>query len=146
MSLLELDDVHVAFRVRGARRSLEAVAGVSLALEEGQTLGLVGESGCGKSTLARAIVGLVRATSGQIRYRGEDVTAQVTREARMARRREIQVIFQDPYLSLNPRRTVGDSIKVVWEIQGGVPKRERDAELARLLERVGLDPRLADRY
>jgi peptide/nickel transport system ATP-binding protein len=117
---------------------LKAVDGVSLAIERGETLGLVGESGCGKSTVARLIVGLYRPNRGEIRYRGQRVDGD---GARHAIRREMQMIFQDPYASLNPRWRVADIVAEPL-ISGGdekrLPKNAIDARVSSLLEQVGL--------
>jgi oligopeptide/dipeptide ABC transporter ATP-binding protein len=153
--LLSVRDLHTAFPIRSTllRRqvgAVQAVAGVSFDLAPGRTLGLVGESGSGKSTLARTIIGLERATSGQVLFQGRDLTAVAPAEMRRLRRhiyRDIQMIFQDPYASLNPRRTVEQIVSEAWEIHPDVVPRERwAAEVRELLERVGLDPSHADRF
>lgn len=115
-TLLSVRDLQVSFDIKadGAwfwqkPATLKAVNGVSFELKAGETLGVVGESGCGKSTLARAIIGLVKAKSGNIIWQGEDLTALAPAAMRL-KRREIQMIFQDPLASLNPRMTVGDII------------------------------------
>ncbi|MET9295414.1 dipeptide ABC transporter ATP-binding protein [Streptomyces sp. NPDC003077] len=129
---------------RGA--AVKAVDGVSFDLARGGTLGVVGESGCGKSTLARLLVGLERPTSGAILYRGEDVT-RLTGRALKAVRRNIQMVFQDPYTSLNPRMTVGDIIGEPYAIHPEVaPKGDRRRRVRELLDVVGLDPAYANRY
>ncbi len=126
--------------------AVQAVDGVSFDLMPGETLGLVGESGCGKSTVAKTLLRLEEPTSGRAWFKGRDIFAMDQRELR-ALRREMQIIFQDPYASLNPRMTVGDIITEGWEIHPEVvPKNQRRARLNELLERVGLDPEHANRY
>jgi peptide/nickel transport system ATP-binding protein len=140
MSALELHDVVVDYEGRGAR--VRAVAGASLAVDRGQIVGLVGESGCGKSTLARAAVGLVAATSGTVEFEGRAVTP-LTRRARLAELVRLQLVFQNPYSSLNPRRTIGS------QVADGVAVRSRSTRSARvreLLELVGLPSYAATRY
>jgi oligopeptide transport system ATP-binding protein len=144
-------DLHTTFPIRSAllRRpigAVQAVAGVSFDLAPGRTLGLVGESGSGKSTLARTVIGLERPTSGQVLFSGHDLPTVPPAEMRRLRR-DIQMIFQDPYASLNPRRTVEQIVSEAWEIHPDVVPRERwAAEVRDLLERVGLDPSHAGRY
>jgi peptide/nickel transport system ATP-binding protein len=146
--LVELDDVAKHFDVsppwlnrlieRKSRAILKAVDGVSLAIGRGETLGLVGESGCGKSTVARLIVGLYRPTRGEIRYGGQRIDAD---GARQSVRREMQMIFQDPYASLNPRWRVSDIVaEPLTAIPGEVrrSKAEIAARVGGLLEQVGL--------
>lgn len=141
--LLELEDLRVHFPVRGSRdKVLRAVDGVSLTVRRGSTMGLVGESGCGKSTLAMAALRLIEPTGGRIRFDGLDVTA-VKRRALRALRRRTSVVFQDPYASLDPRFTIGQSIAEPLAVHGLPRKQERVAEL---LERVGLDPDGAGRH
>ncbi|WP_199432728.1 ABC transporter ATP-binding protein [Qaidamihabitans albus] len=148
--VLELVDLVAGYRLRqglfGRRRDVHAVAGVSLSVGAGETLCLVGESGCGKSTVARTVLSLLRPSSGEVRFDGADVTGMSRRELR-AMRRQVQLVFQDPYASLNPRMTVRELITEAWRIHPGIVERERwDAEVAGLLERVGLNPGHASRY
>lgn len=125
---------------------VRAVDGVDLDLHERETLGLVGESGCGKSTLAKLLLLLERPTEGEIRYRGQDIVA-MSRKELLEFRRQVQVIFQDPYSSLNPRMTVSEIIGEGWRIHAGLVPRERwDDRVRELMERVGLDPDFATRY
>lgn len=130
---------------RGTRQ-IRALDGVSFSLEPGRTLGLVGESGCGKSTLARTIVGLETATRGSISYRGQDVLNTRGRPLRQLRR-HIQMVFQDPYGSLDPRMTVADIVTEPWKVHPDiVPRDERLDRAAALLRKVGLDPDHMHRY
>jgi ABC-type glutathione transport system ATPase component len=123
-----------------------AVDGVTLSVEEGESLGIVGETGSGKSTLARILLNLEEPTSGVVRWRGEDVTH--ARGARLAAlRRARQLVFQDPAGSLNPRRTIGATIAEPFAIHGLLPERAaRARRVAELLEQVGLDAALVNRY
>ncbi|MFI2644615.1 ABC transporter ATP-binding protein [Streptomyces sp. NPDC018610] len=126
--------------------AVRAVDGVDLALGRGETLGVVGESGCGKSTVAKLLCHLERPTAGAIRYRGEDVT-RLSGRALKAVRRNIQMVFQDPYTSLNPRMTVGDIIGEPFDIHPEVaPKGDRRRRVRELLDVVGLDPEYVNRY
>jgi oligopeptide transport system ATP-binding protein len=134
--IIELNDVHKHF----GPVPLRAVDGVSLALTEGETVGLVGESGCGKSTLGRMIVRLDEPTTGEIRFDGARLDSADAHAMRRFRR-SVQMVFQDPYSSLNPRLTIGQSINRAWEINPGIIDRsDRPARIAELLEQVGLLP------
>ena len=150
-TLLELDGLHVHYPVRGnlGRRLrgqeaeiLRAVDGVDLTIAKGETLGLVGESGCGKSTLGRAVVGLCNATAGAVRYEGEELRAKRAR----SRRRRIQMVFQDPYSSLNPRMTVKQTLAELLRTHQMVPKAGIEARCRELLDLVGLGPRALDAH
>ncbi|MEX2649152.1 MAG: dipeptide ABC transporter ATP-binding protein [Alphaproteobacteria bacterium] len=143
--LLELDDVTRVFRSRDGRRAVAAVNRVSLRLERGETLGVVGESGCGKSTLARVMLRLIEPTAGAIRFDGEDLLALDRNRLRL-RRRDMQIVFQDPYASLDPRLTVGAIVAEPLAIHGVGNRAARRARVAELLGLVGLEPGAASRY
>ncbi|MEV2249912.1 dipeptide ABC transporter ATP-binding protein [Streptomyces sp. NPDC050147] len=126
--------------------AVKAVDGVDFDLRQGETLGIVGESGCGKSTVAKMLVNLERPTAGEIRYKGEDIS-KLSGRALKAVRRNIQMVFQDPYTSLNPRMTVGDIIGEPYEIHPEVaPKGSRRQKVRELLDVVGLNPEYINRY
>jgi oligopeptide/dipeptide ABC transporter ATP-binding protein len=150
--LVRVEDLVKYFPVRGTgfiRRTVahvQAVDGVSLTIRRGQTLGLVGETGCGKSTLARCIAGLIPVTSGKVMFEGQNIT-NLHRRAMQPYRREIQMIFQDPYGSLNPRRRVGSIIGDPFQIHNihrGAAERKKAVQ--ELMERVGLNPEHYNRY
>ncbi len=148
--LVEVADLRKYFPVRGGllRRvvaQIKAVDGVSLAVQAGKTLGLVGESGCGKSTLGRTILRLQAATGGTIRFAGEDIT-HLSRKQLLPWRQKMQAVFQDPYGSLSPRRTVAQTIREPLDVHRVGTAAVRNARVAELLEVVGLSPRSANRY
>ena len=124
---------------------VHAVDGVDFEIMKGETLGLVGESGCGKSTLGRTILRLYDPTEGTIHFKGEDITS-VRGEALRTKRREMAMIFQDPYASLDPRQTVGDIVGEPIDIHGLAKGRERQDRIYELLNVVGMNPQFADRY
>ncbi|MBE2216401.1 MAG: dipeptide ABC transporter ATP-binding protein [Opitutaceae bacterium] len=150
-TILEIENLRVHFPVRRgffvqrAAGTVKAVDGVSFTVGRGEVLGLVGESGCGKSTLARTIVQLVPATSGSIRIEGRDLTTLRGREQRTLRT-QVQMVFQDPYASLNPRMTVADTLAEPLLVHGRASRADAAAQVAELMERVGLAPRLARKY
>ncbi len=151
MAMLEVKDLRVWFPVLGGllRRKvgdIKAVDGVSFEVHAGQTVGLVGESGSGKTTVGRALLKLVKATAGSVRFEGQELLK--LSEARFRPlRREMQIIFQDPFGSLNPRMTCGEIIAEAMEIHfPEMKKGARTAEVAELLRLVGLQPGMATRY
>ena len=130
----------------GTKTALKAVDNVSFKVYSGETLGLVGESGCGKSTLGKAILQLDKATAGTLKYKGNDVT-NLSKKALRTLRKEIQIIFQDPYASLNPRLTVGKAIMEPMKVHGLFSSDdERKAKTIEILEKVGLEAAHFDRY
>lgn len=144
-TLLTVDGLVKHFPIKGKDVVVRAVDGVSFEMRRGETLGLVGESGCGKSTVGRSILRLIEPTAGSIRYEGEDIVGHSF--ARMQElRREMQMIFQDPYASLNPRLSVRSIIVEPLRIHRMGTREEQNRKVAELLEKVGLDPRYADRY
>jgi peptide/nickel transport system ATP-binding protein len=144
VSVLELEDVEVVYR-RRHRTPVRAVAGVSLSLGAGEILGLVGESGCGKSTLGRAAVGLLAPTSGTVRFQGRALTP-LSRRARPRDQARLQMVFQDPHSSLNPRRSIGSQIADALAILELVPSDRRQARVHELLDQVGLPSSAAQRF
>ncbi|OAU99513.1 MULTISPECIES: murein tripeptide/oligopeptide ABC transporter ATP binding protein OppF [Moraxella] len=151
--LLQVRDVQTHFNIhkKGAffwqkPATLKAVSGVSFDLNAGETLGIVGESGCGKSTLARTIIGLVKAKSGSIRFNEEELVG-ISEKAWKTKRQEIQMIFQDPLASLNPRMTVGDIIaEPLRTHHPELKKDEVQARVREMMSKVGLLPNLINRY
>ena len=133
------------FPVEGSDDVVRAVDGVSFEILQGETLGLVGESGCGKSTVGRCLLRLIEPTSGEISFAGRDVISLSKTELRELRR-EMQIVFQDPYASLNPRMKVGDIVGEPLVIHKIGTKAERQERVAELLRRVGLDPEYRKRY
>jgi peptide/nickel transport system ATP-binding protein len=133
------------FPLEGTDDVLRAVDGVSFEIFAGETLGLVGESGCGKSTVGRCLLRLIEPTSGEINFEGRDILS-LDRKALRQLRREMQIIFQDPYASLNPRMKVGDIVGEPLVVHNQGTKEERRERVAELLRRVGLDPDYMKRY
>ena len=149
--LVRVDDLVKYFPVRGGGlisrtvAQVQAVDGVSLSIGRGQTVGLVGETGCGKSTLARCIAGLIPVTSGTVTFEGQNIT-NLSRRHMQPYRREIQMIFQDPYGSLNPRRRVGSIIGDPFAVHKTASGSARKKAVQELMERVGLNPEHFNRY
>ncbi|OWV87719.1 ABC transporter ATP-binding protein [Rhizobium sp. R635] len=147
--LLEIDDLHVRFRgggglFKGSAKTISAVAGVSLKIMPGETVGIVGESGSGKSTLARAVLGLTPLSAGHVTFDGIDLAQQ--RSAGLAKlRRETAMVFQDPYNALNPRLTIGQMLAEVLKVQGKVAAADIPARIGELLDLVGLEREFAER-
>ncbi len=150
-TILEVRDLAMHFPIRGgaflgrAAGVVRAVDGISFELRRGETLGLVGESGCGKTTTGRSILRLVQPTEGSVRFEGREVTTMATKELRALRRR-MQIIFQDPFSSLNPRITVAEALREVLGIHGLARGEAANRRVAELLDRVGLRPEQALRY
>ena len=152
MTLLAVEGLGKTFAARrrffggGGGGGVRAVDGVSFTLDEGETLALVGESGCGKSTIGRLVLRLIEPSAGRVRFRGRDM-AQAGRQEMHALRRQMQIVFQDPYGSLSPRRTVGailaEPLQAHDLVHGAADTRAQGAEL---LRRVGLSPDMLDRY
>jgi peptide/nickel transport system ATP-binding protein len=142
--LLRVSDLHVHFAQR-APRVFRALNGVSFDVMPGETVGLVGESGSGKTTIGRVILGLQAATSGSVVFDGEDIT-QASRQRRRELAREIQVVFQDPYGSLNPARTIGDTLAEPLLMDASLSRDDRDARIRDVLTRVGMPADAAARY
>lgn len=140
--LLKVDNIKMHFPVRGGffggvQGHVKAVDGVSFDILKGETLGLVGESGCGKSTTGRVLLRLLEATSGSVTFEGQDIFSLDNNDVRKLRR-DMQLIFQDPYSSLNPRLSVGETISRVLKIHGMSSAAEREERIKELLELVGL--------
>ncbi len=149
-TLLDVEDLKVHFPIRRGVLSrtvgyVYAVDGVSLTLTPGETLGIVGESGCGKTTAGLAILRLIEPSSGRVTYNGEDLS-QVGKARMRELRKELQVIFQDPYSSLNPRMTVRQILSDPMDVHGLYTGSQREARVSFLLERVGLSADAAGRY
>ena len=144
-TLVSVRDLVKHFPIEGTDDVLRAVDGVSFKIFAGETLGLVGESGCGKSTVGRCLLRLIEPTSGEISFEGRDILS-LDRKALRQLRREMQIIFQDPYASLNPRMKVGDIVGEPLVIHNEGTKEDRRERVAELLRRVGLDPDYMKRY
>jgi peptide/nickel transport system ATP-binding protein len=149
--LLEVENLRKHFPmkskgiIRRATDPVKAVDGISFELRKGETLGIVGESGCGKSTAGRTVLQLLTPTEGTIRYKGRDITGAKTADLRRLRT-EMQMVFQDPYGSLNPRQSVGAIIGAPFAIQRIEPDGGVKAEVQQLMQRVGLNPEHYNRY
>jgi peptide/nickel transport system ATP-binding protein len=143
--LLDVRNLVKYFPVEGSDDVVRAVDGVSFEILRGETLGLVGESGCGKSTVGRCLLRLIEPTSGEVRFEGRDVLSLNKSELR-ALRREMQIVFQDPYASLNPRMKVGDIVGEPLVIHNLGDKADRRERVAELLRKVGLNPDYTKRY
>ena len=149
-NLLEVKNLVKYFPVRGGvfsrvRNYVKAVDGISFEVKPGETLGLVGESGCGKSTAGRSILRLIEPTSGEINFEGENI-CDLSNEELRKRRRQMQIIFQDPYASLNPRMTIGSIVGEPLTIHNVAKGQERKDRVEQLLHRVGLRPEHIRRY
>jgi oligopeptide transport system ATP-binding protein len=149
-ALVQVTDLKMHFPIRRGLLqrtvgAVKAVDGVTFEVRQGETLGLVGESGCGKSTTGRALLQLYRPTSGSVLFEGQDLT-KLHGESLRRKRQRMQMIFQDPYASLNPRMTVGDIIGEPLEVHGLARPNERRQKVEQYLARVGLNPYFADRY
>ncbi|MFP4643353.1 MAG: ABC transporter ATP-binding protein [Spirochaetales bacterium] len=148
--LLQVENLKKHFPIRGGvlgrvQNHVKAVDDISFEVKRGETIGIVGESGCGKSTAGRAILRLHEPTAGRIVFEGEDITA-LSKAAMRKRRRDMQIIFQDPFASFNPRQTIRRLLDEAMGIQNVVPKQKRAARIRELLEMVGLKPEHIDRY
>ncbi len=150
-ALFSIKDLTKHFSVKksgffnNTKGQVKAVDGISLDIAQGETVGIVGESGCGKTTAGRTFLKLIQPTSGQIFYKGEEITNFSPGQMRPLRA-EMQIIFQDPYSALNPRQTIGKIISAPFEIQGVTPTGGVKGEVQRLMERVGLNPEHFNRY
>ncbi len=148
-NLISIQDLKVHFKIGGGlfkeTKHVKAVDGVNLDIEKGETLGLVGESGCGKSTLGKAILRLTEPTGGQVFYNGKDLAHMSQTEMR-DQRKNLQMIFQDPYASLNPRMTVGQIIGEPLRTFGLSNGKSSEARVQELMETVGMSPRFVKRY
>jgi len=154
-TLLEVNNLQVHFHLSGGGLidrlmgskpiTVKAVDGVSFTVNKGETLGLVGESGCGKSTTGRAILQLIKPTSGEVLFQGTDLT-KLSNSAMRPFRRHLQMIFQNPYASLNPRMTIGDIISEPLTVFKNLASQQLDKQVQELMQRVGLNPQFIKRY
>lgn len=151
-ALVELRDVERVFQVRrpgsllGRSQPLRAVQGVSFTINPGETLGLVGESGCGKSTVGKLVLGLLPPTAGDVLFDGEALDSDPGSLAWRARRRDMQMIFQNPFGALNPRLPIGRQMREVLDTHDLGTAEDRDAQVQSLMRAVGLEPHMLDRY
>ncbi|GBF39601.1 ABC transporter ATP-binding protein [Leptospira johnsonii] len=149
MNLLEIKDLNVSYGKEtffGERKSvIKAVEDVNLVMEDGETFSLVGESGCGKSTLGRAILRLLKSDSGSIFFKGKEILGLKEKEF-LPLRKQIQIVFQDPYSSLNPRRNIKDILTEGLYIHGNYTEEQAEEEASDILEKVGLPPDILNRY
>jgi oligopeptide/dipeptide ABC transporter ATP-binding protein len=149
MALLEVKDLKKHFSSRkgffGKESVVKAVDGVTFSLEEGETLGIVGESGCGKSTLGRTILRLLEPTSGQINFQGRDI-ARLNRTQLQEVRRDMQIVFQDPFASLNPRQKIRTILETPFKIHNIGDQKERNRKIAELLDKIGLTKKQLEHY
>lgn len=148
--LLKVEGLKQHFPIKGGMlgrtvNHVKAVDGISFEVYEGETVSIVGESGCGKSTTGRAILRLEEPTEGTVQFEGVELTSLSKKDMR-AKRKDLQIIFQDPYASINPRQTVADILNEAMTIQHSVPKNKRRQRIIELLETVGLNEYQADRY
>jgi oligopeptide/dipeptide ABC transporter ATP-binding protein len=143
--LVQIRDLVKHFPVDGSDDVVRAVDGVTFSITPGETLGLVGESGCGKSTVGRCLLRLIEPTSGDVEFAGKDVLGAGKSEMRDLRR-DMQIIFQDPYASLNPRKTIRDIVGEPLKIHGLGDRQQRRERVGELLAQVGLDPQYMSRY
>ena len=143
MSLLQVDDLHTHFTSDGA--VLRAVDGVSLSVAPGETVGLVGESGCGKSTLGKTLLRLVKPTAGRVSFDGENV-ADLSERSLRTYRRQVQMVFQDPFGSLNPRQTIQQILTAPLTVHGIGVRKERAERVSAIIDRVGLPQDSLQRY
>ncbi|TWO91621.1 dipeptide ABC transporter ATP-binding protein [Bacillus velezensis] len=150
-TILELKDVKKYFPIRSGffqRKvgDIKAVDGVSFSLKRGETLGIVGESGCGKSTAGRTMIRLYKPTDGRILFKGQDISGLSEEKLRKSVRKNIQMVFQDPFASLNPRKTLRSIIKEPFQTHHMYSMSERNEQVEELLAKVGLHPSFANRY
>lgn len=150
-TILELKDVKKYFPIRSGffqRKvgDIKAVDGVSFSLKRGETLGIVGESGCGKSTAGRTMIRLYKPTDGRILFKGQDISGLSEEKLRKSVRKNIQMVFQDPFASLNPRKTLRSIIKEPFQTHHMYSMSERNERVEELLAKVGLHPSFANRY
>ena len=150
--ILQIQDLCKDFKVRSSKlfeksKQLHALSHVSLDIQQGETLGIIGESGCGKSTLGRCVVGLHSITSGDIFYKGQNLKELHTKEERKSRHKNIQIVFQDPYSSLNPRMTCGQLIEEGLIVHNLEPdKKKRRERVFEMMQKVGLDVQHIERF